>query len=136
MLSAQASARPWEIGHLESIEAAARRMRDTGQHTLFVVRDGKLIGVLTDRDIVVRFVTEGGESWLARVTDFMTSSPIVCRREDDPDEVLERMASIKARSLPIVDSEGHLIGVCSREQLQRNRFGHPSIAAVGPSIAA
>ena len=72
------------LSPLDTIEAAARMMRDTGSHLLPVVKDGALVGVISERDIVTRFVAEGLDGWLTRVSDFMTKSPDHLQRRRRP----------------------------------------------------
>ena len=68
----------------QSITEAARMMRDAGTGFLPVVDGARLVGVVTDRDIVVRFVAEGADDARSLpVSEIMTSTVTVIGTEDD-----------------------------------------------------
>lgn len=74
----------------------------------------RLVGVVTDRDIVVRAVAEGRDPNV-RVRDVMSESDLMtCRQNDDVDSVLNAMRGEKVRRIPIVDERGGLVGIVSQ----------------------
>ena len=74
----------------------------------------RLIGIITDRDIVVKAIAEGRSPDAATVKDAMTANPVSCREEDDLDHALKLMKERQVRRMPIVDSAGHLTGIIAQ----------------------
>ena len=62
----------------------------------------RLVGIVTDRDIVVKVVAEGRQVDEATVSEAMTSNPAACRAEDDVDQALALMAERQVRRMPVV----------------------------------
>lgn len=86
---------------------AARRMKELNVGSLPVVKDGRLIGIITDRDIVIRAVAEGRELLLERVETHLTSNPTTISPDADAQQASELMARQQIRRLPVV--EGHTL---------------------------
>jgi CBS domain-containing protein len=97
----------------EALRDAARTMRNGDFGAMPVVDDGRLVGMLTDRDIVVRAVAEGLDPMSARVGDVASPSPVAVAPDQDLDEAMELMAEYRVRRLPVVDGE-RLVGVVSQ----------------------
>jgi CBS domain-containing protein len=97
----------------EALRDAARTMRKGDFGAMPVVDDGRLVGMLTDRDIVVRAVAEGLDPMSARVGDVASPSPVAVAPDQDLDEAMELMAEYRLRRLPVVDGE-RLVGVVSQ----------------------
>ena len=96
----------------DTIQQVAERMR-AGDFGFMPVADGdKLIGTVTDRDIVVRAIA-GGASPTAPVVEYITRDPHTAWADDDPKTVLDTMGSRQIRRLPVVDKDGRLVGVVS-----------------------
>ena len=79
---------------------------------------GRLIGVVTDRDIAVRHVAEGRASD-APVRDVMSGGVQTATPDDSVESVLALMAREQVRRIPIVDERGSLVGVVSQADLLR-----------------
>jgi len=92
---------------------AAQKMKKGDFGAMPVVDDGRLVGMLTDRDIVVRAVAEGLDTATARVSDVASSDPVVVTPEQELDEALRLMAQHRVRRLPVVN-DGRLVGVLSQ----------------------
>lgn len=106
----------------ESLSEAARRMRDFHVGTLVVVDeyDGRRIpvGVVTDRDLVVRALSEGARDFDALVVgNVMTAELISAREKDNLWDVLKKMRSFGIRRVPVVNDEGGLEGILSFDDL-------------------
>lgn len=98
----------------ETVEAAARRMAQHDVGTV-VVLDGERrpLGVLTDRDVVLRVVAAGRDPATTTLREVM-SAPAVRAGEATPiEEAIARMAGARARRLVVVDGEGRLAGIVS-----------------------
>ena len=74
----------------------------------------RLVGIVTDRDIVVKVVAGGHDVQVATVRDAMTSNPTTCREDQDVKAALEHMAERQVRRMPVVDGEGRLRGIIAQ----------------------
>jgi CBS domain-containing protein len=98
----------------DSLAGAARIMKEEDVGSLPVVdADGRLVGILTDRDIVVRVVAEAVDAQAAKVGDAASRDLVTASAQDDLVEALEVMARHRVRRLPIVD-DGRLVGVIAQ----------------------
>ncbi|WP_313634746.1 CBS domain-containing protein [Brevundimonas diminuta] len=96
----------------DTLQNVAGRMA-AGDFGFIPVADGdRLIGALTDRDIVVRAVASGAGPE-ARVLDILSRDALVVRADDDLKVALDLMSSRQIRRLPVVDKDGRLVGVVS-----------------------
>jgi CBS domain-containing protein len=102
-----------------SVADAAELMKREDVGLLPVVRDEgtRLIGVLTDRDIVVSVVAEGLDPRSTSVADAMTPDPLACRADESLETVMELMATHQVRRMPIIDDNGDVIGIVSQADL-------------------
>jgi CBS domain-containing protein len=101
----------------ESCAAVARRMRD--EHVGAVViatAGGEPIGIVTDRDLVVRLLAREADPSCA-VGTLMTANPYVIRSDARIDEALVMMRSAGVRRLPIVDDNRRVVGMVSFDDL-------------------
>ncbi len=96
----------------ESIADAAHLMGELDIGVLPVVDSGKLVGILTDRDIAVRGFGPGLHSG-SPVFRIMTSDVKTCSVDDDLDRVLQRMAEEQVRRMPICSNSGEIVGIIS-----------------------
>jgi CBS domain-containing protein len=74
---------------------------------------GKLVGLITDRDIVVRAVADGKDTANTRAEDVMSVDPHTARPNDRVVEVIRTMASKQVRRIPVVNENGYLLGMIS-----------------------
>ncbi len=107
------------IGVDETLGQAAQKMRDLGVGSLPICgEDNRLKGVLTDRDIVVRCIAEGGDPLSAKAGDFAAGKPVTIGADDSAEEALKTMANAKVRRLPVID--GHdLVGMLAQADVAR-----------------
>jgi CBS domain-containing protein len=91
----------------------ARKMRDGDIGATPVVEDERLVGMVTDRDVVVRVVAEGGDVRTMTARDAMSPGILYCFVDDSVEAVLENMGDQQIRRLPVVDREKRLVGVVS-----------------------
>ncbi|MDI1273995.1 CBS domain-containing protein [Polaromonas sp.] len=96
----------------DTVAAAAKAMDELNVGVIPVCEGDKLLGVVTDRDIVVRAVAQGldGNTPLSKV---MSRDVRTARETDDLDTVLADMASSQIRRLPVLDGSERLIGIVS-----------------------
>ena len=106
----------------ENIAEAARRMRDFHVGTLVVIddQDGPRlpVGVLTDRDLVVRVLAQDGPAAGApAIGDVMPSKRVTAQEGDDLVDALKKMRSFGVRRLPVVNERGGLEGILAFDDL-------------------
>lgn len=96
-----------------SLQEAAAQMREHGIGWLPVRRDGKVAGVISDRDIVVRGLAERLDPAKALVGDVLSEGPVACHANDGVDQAARLMRGNKVRRLLVLDEAGNLLGVLS-----------------------
>jgi CBS domain-containing protein len=101
----------------DSVEAAARTMRDRGVGCVVVLEDGHPIGLLTDRDLVVRVLAAGEDPTRLRVADVVTYAPITVSVDDGIETAVERMRVHGVRRLPLVNERGEAVGIVTADDL-------------------
>jgi CBS domain-containing protein len=97
----------------QPLREAAKMMKRGDFGSLPVVENGRLVGVVTDRDIVVRAVAQGLDTSAAQVREVASTSPVTVEPNQDLDEALRLMAQHRVRRLPVVEGE-MLVGVLSQ----------------------
>lgn len=93
-----------------SLRDVAGLMRDGDMGSIPVVEGGKLVGIITDRDIVVRAVAEGRDA-SAPVGEVMTTEVFSVRENDFAFEAIRLMGDRQVRRVPIVNDAGELVGI-------------------------
>lgn len=97
----------------DNLVQAARAMTELDIGALPVCDGDRLLGMVTDRDIVVRGVAQGQASEQTHVAEVMTEDAAWCYDDDKVDEVLDRMRALQIRRLPVVDRHKRLVGMLS-----------------------
>ena len=113
------TANPVSCGADDSIVRVADTMRkeDIGSLPVVDSRERRLVGMVTDRDIVVKIVAAGTDIRSATVKDAMTPNPVSVREDDDVDEAVQVMSQRQVRRLPVVDANGRLTGILSQADI-------------------
>ena len=104
----------------KTVAYAAKMMRDEDVGIAPIVEGDRLVGVLTDRDIAVRVVAEGGDSEQTKVTDVMSRDLVTLDPDQDLDEALRLMARHQVRRLPVVEEDGRLVGVVAQADVAQH----------------
>jgi CBS domain-containing protein len=99
---------------------AARLMRDEDVRGVLVIQDGKVCGLLTDRDIVVRAVAEGRDLTGTRLAEICSAGIVTVSPDDAADTALRLMRDRAVRRLPVVQ-DGRLVGIVSIGDLTSGR---------------
>ncbi len=99
------------------VSDAIRRMHAEGTDCLLVTAEGRLIGIFTDRDAVVKVAGKRLEAFDVR--DFMTPDPVVLRHDDTIAVAIHKMAVGEFRHVPIV-ADGRPIGVVAAADVFRH----------------
>jgi CBS domain-containing protein len=111
---------PQCVGENDSLVDAARLLRDLDVGALPICgEDGRLKGMLTDRDIVVKCLAEGGDPSSTTAGSLGDGKPITIGADDDVREALQVMQDAQVRRLPVID--GHdLVGIISQADIARS----------------
>jgi CBS domain-containing protein len=98
----------------DSVVDAARCMDEMNVGVIPVCDGEKLVGMVTDRDIVVRGVaSQQGELRTMKLADVMSAHVRCVHAQDDVDQVLSEMADAQIRRMPVVDDDQRLVGIVS-----------------------
>ena len=108
------TANPCTIDADQTVAYAAKMMKDEDVGLAPVVEGQRLVGTLTDRDIVVRVVAEGGDPQTVKVREVASHNLVTVDPQLDLDEALRLMASHQVRRLPVVDEDGRVVGVLAQ----------------------
>lgn len=109
------TARPLAVESQTSVREAARLMESEDVGSLPVVEEGgRLVGVVTDRDVAIRVVAAGRDPESTSVGDIASRDLVTLTPEDDLDDALALMAREQVRRLPIVVRDDELVGVVSQ----------------------
>ena len=102
---------PTTVKLTDDLQVAARIMRDEDAGSVPVVEEGRVVGLVTDRDIVIRAVADG--DFDCTMGDIVTED-VICVTPDMPtSEAAALMAEHQIRRLPVVDSAEKLVGIVS-----------------------
>jgi CBS domain-containing protein len=103
----------------QTIREAASLMADVDVGSLPVEENDRLVGMITDRDIVIRAVAQG-KSADTKVSEVMSKEMLYCFDTDEIDDVARNMGKAQVRRLPVVNSDKRLVGIVSLADLARN----------------
>jgi CBS domain-containing protein len=109
--------------HTASDAAELMRREDCGLVPV-TSEHGKLIGVLTDRDIVLKVVAEGRDPRSTAVSEVMSTDLVTCLPQETIETVMEQMATRQVRRIPIVERDGSLVGIVAQADVA-TRIANP-----------
>jgi len=101
--------------------------------------DGRVVGMITDRDVCMAAYTQGKALDQLRVGDAMARQVIACSPRDSIQEAEQRMQTARVRRLPVVDDDGRLCGMISLADLARRfdaQSSSPKVQEVGRTLAS
>ncbi len=108
------------IGEHDSLLEAAQRMRDLDVGALPICGDDdRLLGIVTDRDIVLKCVAEGCDAASTTAGELAMGKPVTVEATADVSEALRAMEDNRIRRLPVVESS-RLVGMISEADLARH----------------
>jgi CBS domain-containing protein len=114
------TANPECVSEKDSIQDVARIMKNQDTGVVPVVDGKKIVGLITDRDIVVRGIAEGRNLENVRVNDIMTRSVRTVREDADLSDVLRTMGDSEVRRVPVVNQQDELVGIVSIGDIATN----------------
>lgn len=92
---------------------AARRMAEEDVGALPIGENDRLVGMLTDRDIVIRAIAKNRPAAETVVRDAMTDKIRYCKESDSVEKVADMMAEQQIRRLPVINDDKRLVGIVS-----------------------
>jgi CBS domain-containing protein len=105
----------------DTVESAARLMGECNCGALPVVDDdGRLVGMVTDRDLAIRAAGRGKDSRRTRVDECMTTESFACHVNDSIKDCMQQMSRHQIRRLPIINDRYQVIGIVSQADLARH----------------
>lgn len=102
-----------------SITEVARMMSQEDVGPIPIVENDRLIGIVTDRDIVLRVVAEGRDPGRTTADEIASKQLVTVEPDDDLDEALGLLARYQVRRLPVVEDE-RLVGILAQADIARN----------------
>jgi CBS domain-containing protein len=115
----------------DSVTDVARLMKREDVGSVPVMKDrksGKLSGIVTDRDLVLKVLAESRDPNSIEVEAVMTRTPVTCREDDDLENCLDAMEKHQIRRMPIVDASGRIVGIVAQADVA-TRGGEPKKTA-------
>jgi CBS domain-containing protein len=103
---------PTAVGPSATIQDAARIMRDEDTGVVPIVENGRPVGVVTDRDIVVRAIAEGGTQADRRVRDIASTDLVTVEADVSTDDAARLMGERQVRRVLVCEND-RLVGIAS-----------------------
>jgi CBS domain-containing protein len=103
----------------DTVDQAAQLMKDQDIGPVPIVEEGtgRLIGIVTDRDLAVKVVAEGRDPKATRISDIMTSNLITCGPTDSVDQAVRLMEEHQIRRIPVCDDSGRIQGIIAQADI-------------------
>lgn len=101
------------VGPETSITDLARSMRDDDIGAIPIGENDRLIGMVTDRDIVVKACAGGRDISTMTARDVMSEPILYCRADQDMDDAIRLMEIHQVRRLPVIDANKRMVGMLS-----------------------
>jgi len=115
----------------DTVTKAAELMKSENVGSLPVIENEqteKLVGIVTDRDLVLKVVANGLDAKSTKVDAVMTHKVVTCRAGADLQKALDVMSKHQLRRIPVVDSDNKILGIVSQADVAIH-YGHPKRAA-------
>src|SRR5215210_1985092 len=123
------------VSEKDSIRDVARIMKDQDTGVVPVVDGKKIIGLITDRDIVVRGLAEGKNLENTRVNELMTKSVRSVREDATVNDALQMMSSADIRRIAVVNQNDELVGIVSIGDISTNTNADGKVGKTIESIS-
>ena len=107
----------------DTIRDAAKVMASENIGILPIAENNRLVGILTDRDIVARTLASGKDVDEAKADGCMTDEVLYCFNDQDTDEVAQNMGDRQIRRMPVVNRNKELVGMVSLGDLSSRGAG-------------
>lgn len=107
------------VGPDATVPEIARHMRDEDIGSVPIAENDHLVGMVTDRDIVVRAIADGGRVETTTARQVMSPRILYCFDDQPVGEVLKNMGDMQVRRLPVMNRDKRLVGLVSLGDLSR-----------------
>lgn len=104
----------------DTIVTAADLMRRHAVGFLPVLEGSRLVGIVTDRDIVIRAISDRHDIGNRPVGDIMSAGPVTCRADQSVADAAALMGEEQVRRLLVLDESQHIVGVLSLDDIARD----------------
>jgi len=118
----------------DTIKRVAKIMQEVDTGVVPVSDDGKVVGMITDRDIVLRVVAEGGDL-NGPVSAVMSEDVQTCREDDNLADAAALMGAHQLRRLPVLNDAGRLVGILSLGDIAQD-YGAKKVGQTLEEISA
>jgi CBS domain-containing protein len=99
------------VGPETTVAELARTMRDQDIGSIPIGENDRLIGMVTDRDIVVKGLADGHDVSMLSARDVMTGPILYCRADEDVEDAVRLMEEHEVRRLPVIDANKRMVGI-------------------------
>jgi CBS domain-containing protein len=111
------------VGPGETACDGARRMAEARCGSVLVMDDGRMLGIFTERDLLVRVVAEGRDAARTPLAEVMTAGPETIGADEPVGEAVRRMDEGGLRHLTVVEGDGRVLGVLSTRDIPALALG-------------
>jgi CBS domain-containing protein len=101
----------------QSLTEAAQMMKNEDAGSLPVVDAGRLVGIVTDRDIVVRAVAEGVDPGMLTVGEIASRRVVAITADQSLDDALALMEQYQVRRLPVIERDDEVVGILAQADI-------------------
>lgn len=103
----------------DTVDQAAQLMKDEDIGPVPVVEEGtgRLVGIVTDRDLAVKIVAEGRDPSATRISDVMTSKLVTCSPHDSLETAIRTMEEHQIRRVVVCDDSGRILGIIAQADI-------------------
>lgn len=117
-----------------TVQEAARRMREKNVGALPIGENDRLIGMVTDRDIVTRILPERGDVSSTTVKEAMSEKLLYCFEDQTLEDVAGNMGEHHVRRLPVLNREKRLVGIISLDDIAKGGAREAAGKALGEGV--
>jgi CBS domain-containing protein len=120
---------PVSMAANEPVSVAARAMKEHGIGAVLIMADGRLTGLLTDRDIAVRVLAEGRDPVTTRVGEICSTELVVLGPDDDVEQATRLVRERAVRRIPVMQ-DGIPVGIVSIGDLALDKDQSSALSSV------
>jgi len=122
--------KPILVGPDETLQEAARKMKETNCGVLPVGSENNVQGIITDRDIIIRAISAGKNPATEKVGDYMTTKICACSENDSLTEAAETMHENDVSRLVVTNDIGKVCGILSFGHILRKHHNQNEVVEV------
>jgi CBS domain-containing protein len=104
-----------------NLQETAKLMKERDIGSLPVLDGDRLVGMITDRDLVIRSISENRDNRTAKVKDVMSTPIVYCFEDQDAEEVARIMEVKKLRRVVVLNKDKRMVGIVSLDNLSENQ---------------